>query len=158
MRVRAAHEGRAEEPARRRSPPQHVLLALQQGAGNQAVTRMLARQLVKDNMRSGAAKRLSAAHKGATSEDALLLAMYNDMQSKVRPAPPAPWATVDAAITALKAAGKIDDADVPLFKADARKARLPPVVLIWYTSGPKGPISRGDTWHYACERSAPRCS
>ena len=83
---------------------------------------MLARQLVKDNMRSGAAKRLSAAHKGATSEDALLLAMYNDMQSKVRPAPPAPWATVDAAITALKAAGKIDDEDVPLFRTDARKA------------------------------------
>ena len=97
-------------------PTPHVLLALQRGAGNQAVTRMLARAKWKPGEVRKQVKDAKAG--GAGTKQAVLLAIYNEMRHSLDPEPPE-YKKVDAATKSLIAAGWIDAEDVKAFEQEA---------------------------------------
>ncbi|WP_037497782.1 EndoU domain-containing protein [Solirubrobacter soli] len=110
---RVQKERRPPEPA----PLQlHALLRMQQGAGNQAVGRILARAKYKP---TEVRKQVNtAAADGAGTKDAILLAIYNEMRFTYDPLPPV-FSKVDVATAKLIELGSIDADDVLAFAAAA---------------------------------------
>ncbi len=114
MRVHEPDQLRDEE-RRRPEPvaamPPHALLALQRSAGNQAVGRVLARDILGKQARG----KLTAKYRGnalPASADDMLLEIYNTLRSKCKnPRVPVAWTSVAAAAAELKKQGIMDDAD-----------------------------------------------
>ena len=113
---RVKEERRPPEPA---PLPLHALLELQRTAGNQAVGRMIARQKVPDQRRSGFLKQVTTGKTGTTTAATTLLAMLNAYGLTVKPKALGPWVDPEVAITALKAAKKFDDDDEREFRKAA---------------------------------------
>jgi hypothetical protein len=114
---RVKEERRPSEPA---PLPLHALLLLQQGAGNLAVGRLLARQKVNDQRRNGFLKAATTGKTGAKTAADTLKAMCNAYGATLKPAQ-GPWADGDTAITALLALNpvKFDAEDEAAFRKAA---------------------------------------
>ncbi len=97
------------------APPLHAVLALQRAVGNQAVGRVLARNKIKTPQAKAAVTGATKSKPKPMTAAELLLAIYNKLGTGLG----APWAAVDAAVTALKGAAQIDDGDVAFFTAEA---------------------------------------
>jgi hypothetical protein len=117
MNVRELAEGKTEQERRPSEPaplPLHALLALQQSAGNQAVGRALARQVVKTPRR----KTLVTGSKGGKREgDARLLYIYNQLRAEMSVVP-AVFTDVEDAVDQLTTDGVIDASDAEFFLAE----------------------------------------
>ncbi len=113
-------ELRSAQPRRRPDPaplPLHAVLALQRTVGNQAVGRVLARNKIKTPQAKAAVTGATKSKPPPTNATQLLLALYN----KLGATHGAPFATVDAAVTALTTAQVIDNGDATYFQAEADK-------------------------------------
>src|SRR4051794_7990805 len=120
MHVRASRDADSEQERRPREPaelPLHALLALQQGAGNQAVGRVLARNRIKTPAAKAAVMGATKTRPKPTTADELLLAIYD----KLGAGQGAPFATVDIAVTALTVLNVIDAGDAAYFREAAAK-------------------------------------
>jgi hypothetical protein len=117
MRHRELPEGERVQERRPPEPaplPLHAVLALQQSAGNQAVGRVLARQVV-DNKRRGTL--VVGSKRGKRTGDAALLWIYNELRTKITTPPPVPaFTTVAGADTVLTGRGVADQEDIDYFK------------------------------------------
>src|SRR3954451_15060717 len=117
MRHRELAEGeRVQErrPPAPGPPPVAAGLAMQQGAGNQAVGRMLARQVVADKRRSTL---VVASKGGKRTGDARLLHIYNELRKGITAPPPVPpvFTTVAGNDAVLIARGVADQEDIDFF-------------------------------------------
>jgi hypothetical protein len=107
---RVNEERRPPEPA---PLPLHALLELQRTAGNQAVGRMLSRQIVTTKDR-GSLVIAQGRGKPKPTGDAYLLKIYNELRNRLVPMPAA-FTDVDAAAAALSGGGVIDADDIAFF-------------------------------------------
>ena len=106
---RVKEERRPPEPA---PLPSHVLLRLQQSAGNQAVGRVLARNKIKTPAAKAAVTGATKSKPKPTNATELLLALYN----KLGTGHGGPWAKVSDAVDALTTAQVIDAGDATYFQ------------------------------------------
>lgn len=134
---RVKEERRPPEPA---PLPLHALLRMQQGAGNQAVGRILARAKYKQ---TEVRKQVNdAAKAGAGTKDAILLAIYNEMRFTYDPLP-ALFTKVDVATAKLVELGSIDQDDVAAFAAAAEAKMAGPTTGATGAKGKKGKKAGG---------------
>jgi len=119
---RVKEERRPPEPA---PLPLHALLRMQQGAGNQAVGRILARVKVHKKTREGLEQTAMTTLPAPTTGEEVLLRMLNAYGASIKPKARGPWQDSATAIGELKSANKFDDGDEKEFKAVAN-TRFPP--------------------------------
>lgn len=108
-------ERRPPEPA---PLPLHALLRMQQGAGNQATVRMLARE--KYTARQVHKVIAMAQGPGITTADALVLAVYNEIRLELDP-DPGVFGDIATAEKKLLELNKIEADDIANFRSAAEK-------------------------------------